>query len=57
MASSYGRFRLDGRSSFSERGGALAQLPREAVESLSLEVFKERAEIVLRDMVSGQYWW
>ena len=30
-----------------------SKLPREVEESLSLEMFRERADVTLRDMVSG----
>ena len=34
-------------------GEAVAQLPREVVQSLSLEVFQNRVDVALMDVVSG----
>ena len=49
-----GKFRLDIRKNISRKSGAaVAQLPREEAESPSLEVFKNRVDVALRDVVSG----
>jgi len=36
---------------------SLAQLPGGVVGSPSLEVLRSPADVALRDVVSGQYWW
>ena len=50
---------LDVRKNFFSVGAVRRcnRLPREVVESLSMEVLKEREDRVYGDVVSGQHWW
>mgnify|MGYP001855568105 CR=1 FL=1 len=50
-----GRFRLGIRNNFFSKRGVMCwhRLPREVVESPSLEVFMEHGNGALRDVVSG----
>ena len=48
LKSCQGKFRLDIKNNFFERA---ITLPREVMELPSLEMFKERVDVVLRDMI------
>ena len=40
-----------------QKSGVTLAQSAQGCDGVTLEVFKARADIVLRDMVSGQYWW